>query len=85
MGNYPINFTRSAVNDLSDIWLYLAENSPKSADKIIDDIQDFCLDYLSLFPEMGRKREDLQTGLRFFPHPHNELPYFLSGYEAPAS
>ena len=78
MENYPVNFTRLAVNDLSEIWHYLAENSLESADKIIDDIQDFCLDYLSLFPEMGRKREDLQAGLRFFPHPHNDYLIFYS-------
>jgi plasmid stabilization system protein ParE len=79
MENHPVNFTRLALNDLHDIWLYLAENSSiEKADSVIDEIKDFCLDYLSMFPEMGRMREDLQIGLRFFPHPHNDYLVFYS-------
>ena len=79
MKNYPVNFTPLALDDLNDIWLYLAEEADiDRADIIIDDIRDFCLDYLSMFPEMGRQREDLQIGLRYFPHPHNNYLIFYS-------
>jgi len=72
MKNYSVYFTELANQDLFAIWSFIDEKySPDTADSVIDDIQTFCLSYLSLFPEIGKLRNDLSTGVRYFPHQMN--------------
>ncbi|NNC87593.1 MAG: type II toxin-antitoxin system RelE/ParE family toxin [Akkermansiaceae bacterium] len=52
-----------AIADLDEIWDYIAEDSVRSADQVIDRIHRRCL-YLGDHPEIGMKRDDLQPGLR---------------------
>ncbi len=52
-----------AENDLEEIWWFIAQDSPDSADKFLDRIQDTCL-ALADFPKMGVSREELKTALR---------------------
>lgn len=52
--------------DLDDIWFYIAQNDEVAADLMIAKILNK-LPMLAQFPDMGRAREDLLTGLRCFP------------------
>ena len=58
--------SRQAEQDLEDIWLYLGKQNELLADQQIAQILDR-FPMLSQFPDMGRKRDDLLTGLRSFP------------------
>jgi toxin ParE1/3/4 len=54
--------------DLDEIWYYVAKNtsSVEIADRLVNSITDrFHL--LAKYPQMGRARDDLRTGLRSFP------------------
>lgn len=55
-----------AKEDLIEIWQYIAEDNPNNADKFIDSVYEQ-LDLLSDQPCMGKEREDLATGLYYFP------------------
>jgi toxin ParE1/3/4 len=58
--------SRQAEQDLEDIWLYLGKHNELIADQQIAQILDR-FPMLSQFPDMGRQRDDLLTGLRSFP------------------
>jgi toxin ParE1/3/4 len=55
-----------ALNDLTQIWDYIADESEERADAFIATI-DGKFQTLSQYPAMGRRREDLAPGLRSFP------------------
>lgn len=55
-----------AEKDLEDIWVYLAQQDEILADRKIAQILDR-FPMLAQFPNMGRRRDELQTGLRSFP------------------
>lgn len=70
-----------AEKDLEDIWVYLAQQNEILADKKIAQILDK-FPMLAQFPEMGRKQDELQTGLRSFPIKpyiifYTQLPEFV--------
>lgn len=52
-----------AQEDLTEIWLYIANDSTRAADAYIDLLFSQCQS-LCAAPEMGRKREDLLPGIR---------------------
>lgn len=52
-----------AENDLDEIWLYIAQDSPTNADRFLDRIQERCW-ALADFPNMGVSRDELRAGLR---------------------
>ncbi|WP_425568676.1 type II toxin-antitoxin system RelE/ParE family toxin [Pontibacter saemangeumensis] len=57
----------AAEADLTEIWLYLAENgSEQAADRIIDEISATCR-HLAQSPLIGRARSELRKDLRGFP------------------
>ena len=61
-----LKLTPSAEWDLTDIWLYIAQDSPVYADKFIQKVLVKC----QLFadnPNMGVKRDDIAAGLLAFP------------------
>jgi toxin ParE1/3/4 len=63
----PRVFTRPrAEADLLDIWRYIAQDSPATADRLLDRIRD-TLSRLAAMPLMGQARFDLAPGLRMFP------------------
>lgn len=63
----PIIRIRPLVfNDLSEIWSYIAEDSPNQADKFIDSIDGKFHELLHL-PRIGRSRNELLPGLCSFP------------------
>jgi toxin ParE1/3/4 len=58
--------SRQAEQDLEDIWIYLTQQDELLADKQIAQILDR-FPMLSEFPNMGKQRDDLLTGLKSFP------------------
>ena len=55
-----------AKDDLIEIWLYIATDSPVTADKFIDYLYEQC-ELLLATPKMGRKRDELARNVRCFP------------------
>ena len=61
-----VNLSSLAQTDLDDIWSYIAENNPDSADKVIDELfKKFQL--LSKNSGLGKSRDNLIINLRSFP------------------
>lgn len=57
--------TNDAASDLDDIWSYIYDESKNAADRLIDNIIER-FSTLAQFPEMGRERSDILTGMRSF-------------------
>ncbi len=53
-----------ALQDLDDIWDYIAEDNPRAADSFIDKIESKCIT-LANHPEIGPRCETLSPALRF--------------------
>jgi toxin ParE1/3/4 len=58
--------TQQARNDLLEIWLHIAADSPTAADRFVDKIEARCR-LLSRQPRLGEARPELADGLRCFP------------------
>lgn len=54
-----------AEADLIDIWLYIAEDHPKNADRFLDRLHHAAL-ALAETPGMGVDRPSIVTGLKIF-------------------
>lgn len=54
-----------AEQDLIDIWLHIALESPAAADRVLDKIDAACIG-LAEYPKIGPARPDLAPGLRYF-------------------
>ncbi len=65
----------AAVRDLDEIWLFIARDSPKNADRFIDRLLAVCHDTLAPSPAMGRSRDEFELGLRSFPVQNHVLFY----------
>jgi toxin ParE1/3/4 len=57
---------RSAVENLDEIWLYIARDSVDAAERVISQFEATA-QTLARSPGMGRKRDELAAGLRSFP------------------
>ncbi len=79
-----------AKDDLVEIWLYIAADSPATADKFIDYLYEQC-EHLRSTPEIGRKRDELFPNVRCLPvkrylvfyrvtNRNIEIARILSGY-----
>lgn len=55
-----------ADNDLLDIWLFIAQDSPNNADHFLERIRDKFWG-LAESPEIGSNRSTLKEGLRSYP------------------
>jgi toxin ParE1/3/4 len=55
-----------AEADLLEIWLFVARDDPRAADRILDRLEEAC-DRLAATPGMGVARDRLRPGLRMFP------------------
>ena len=58
--------TARAEQDLIDIWLSVAADSPASADMLLDTL-DAKAHMLADNPKIGVARDDIMSGLRYFP------------------
>ena len=61
--------------DLENIWLYIAQDSPKNADRFLDLIQEKC-ELIADFPRLGESCAELIDGLRSFPVGNYLIFYF---------
>jgi toxin ParE1/3/4 len=52
--------------DVLEIWLRIARHNLPAAEKLVDEIEAKCRQ-LAQMPELGRRRDELQAGLRSFP------------------
>jgi toxin ParE1/3/4 len=52
--------------DVLEIWLHIARHNIPAAEKLVDDIEAKC-SQLAQVPELGRRRDELQVGLRSVP------------------
>jgi toxin ParE1/3/4 len=57
--------TARAEEDLIELWLYVAEDSPKAADALVDRIDVAC-ELLAENPHLGPARADLAQALRYY-------------------
>lgn len=64
MNRYRLS--QQAEKDLEDIWIYLAQQDEIAADCQVARLLDR-FPMLAQFPNMGRQRNELLTGLRSFP------------------
>ncbi len=55
----------AAIDDLLDIWLYIAQDNRAAADVLIDSIDNKCR-ILAEHPHMGRRRAELGSDLHSF-------------------
>jgi toxin ParE1/3/4 len=68
--------TDAAKQDQLEIWLYIAADNPDAADRLLDEM-DETLRLLAGAPGLGRVRDDIAPGLRYFP-----IGNYLILYEA---
>jgi len=73
-------FTDRAQLDVLEAWLYIAEDNPKAADRVLDTI-DQESKILLMQPLMGRARPELGAQVRSWP---SATPYILY-YEVDAA
>ncbi len=66
MSKRQLIISDKAADDLSDIWLYIANDHPETADRFIDQLYAKCL-LLCENTEIGRRRDEVMQGLRSFP------------------
>jgi toxin ParE1/3/4 len=59
-------FTPESIDDLKAALDHIARDRPGAAVRVIDKLEDQCNE-LASFPEMGRRRDELASGLRSFP------------------
>ena len=57
--------SKAAEADLTDVWTYKAESGEAQADDLVERIVEQLM-MLASFPEAGRKRPELQEGIRSF-------------------
>jgi toxin ParE1/3/4 len=72
-----LQLSSSAQQDLTEIWLHIANDSPENADRFIDLLFNRAL-LLSEFPDSGRHRPELDPGLFSFPFRNYVFYYRMS-------
>lgn len=68
-----LRLTLQAEQDLLEAWLYIAEENPVAADRIVDAIYESARQ-LADSPLLGRDRAELGADLRYWP---TETPYLI--------
>jgi toxin ParE1/3/4 len=64
---HKLTYLARAVDDLENIYQFIAQDSPIRAHRFVGRIQQRC-DLLRDAPEQGRLRPDLRNGLRVVPY-----------------
>jgi toxin ParE1/3/4 len=67
-----IQRTSDALDDLSQIWVFIAEQNLNAADRMIDRLERL-LGLLGRFPNMGESVEHLRPGVRRFTEGNYQL------------
>jgi toxin ParE1/3/4 len=58
--------TAQAEEDLIDLWLYIVQDNPGAADRLLDEIEEKCV-LLVNHPQLGPARPDIAEDCRYFP------------------
>lgn len=58
--------TAQAEEDLVEIWVYIAQDNPVAADRVLDDLDAKCI-MLAENPHLGPARPDIAPELRYLP------------------
>ena len=61
-----VRFLPLARDDLHEIWEYIAQDNIEAAERLVNRIEELG-QLLAQHPHLGRRREELATGLRSFP------------------
>jgi toxin ParE1/3/4 len=69
-------FTQSAQSDLLEAWLFIAEDNPEAADRVLSTIEKEAKTLL-LQPLMGRARPELTEGVRSWPTSTRYILYYV--------
>lgn len=80
----------AAVDDLDELWMFIAEDNPVAADQYLNEVTERCR-LLTVQPEIGRPRDELAYRLRSFAYKNHlifyrvadgaiEVARILSGY-----
>jgi plasmid stabilization system protein ParE len=78
-----VQFASGALDDLDSIWGFIANDSPRAAERVVTKIVSSC-QLLARFPLMGRQRPELTNAdVRFWPVPR--YPNYLVVYRPDAS
>jgi plasmid stabilization system protein ParE len=69
-------FTQSAQSDLLEAWLFIAEDNPEAADRVLSTIEKEAKTLL-VQPLMGRARPELTEGVRSWPTSTRYILYYV--------
>jgi len=58
-----LRYSHAARQDLIDIWGFIGQNSPATADRVIDRVMEACQS-LERFPGLGRARPEISVDAR---------------------
>ena len=61
-----LRFSDQSLQELDEIWEYIAQDSPLAAESVIQNLRQLCKT-LAAFPQAGRKRDDVSPGVRSLP------------------
>ena len=61
-----IRRTAQAEEDLIELWLYIAQDNPGAADRLLDAIEEKMV-LLAAHPQLGPARPDIAADCRYFP------------------
>jgi toxin ParE1/3/4 len=70
-----IIFSPEAIEDLEEIWLYIAQDSASRADGFLDQLYSLCKENLAAFPEIGTGRAYLDKTVVAFPYKRYMIYY----------
>ncbi len=56
--------TSRAEEDLIEVWVHIARDDPRAADRILDELERRTM-LLARHPEIGRERPDIAPGVRY--------------------
>jgi toxin ParE1/3/4 len=56
--------TRQAEEDLIDVWMHVAKDDARAADRVLDELERRTM-LLSRYPGLGRERPDIAPDVRY--------------------
>lgn len=65
-----------AETDLTDIWVFVAQDNVEAADRLLDQIHDKCR-FLANSPKVGRQRPELATFVEMMEQAHDSARAIL--------
>lgn len=77
MSQLQLLISEPALQDLSELYSYVATDNPNAADELVDKIYELC-ERLTTMPKLGKTREELAIGLRSFPAKNYNIYYRIS-------